>query len=132
MRPTRWLTNIKRNSVNRPRFFRGIAQSVMWVSRSGNTKQLSPASITCKRLPLAKKPSLYLYAAQDLQHGVHSFYALLLHPHYDFAFGASLGQVLQRLLRLVERKHFVYNRMDMTGVKKCAYFVQLFTVRSHE
>ncbi len=48
MRLTRWFTNINRNSVNRPRFFRGIA------SRSGNTKQLSPASITCKRQPLAK------------------------------------------------------------------------------
>ena len=54
MRPTRWLTNIKRNSVNRLRFFLGTAQSVVWASGSGNTKQLSPASTTCNRLPLAK------------------------------------------------------------------------------
>lgn len=54
MRPTRWFTNIKRNSVNRLRFFLGTAQSVVWVSGSGNTKQLSPASTTCNRLPLAK------------------------------------------------------------------------------
>ena len=48
------------------------------------------------------------------------FYAFLLHPHYDFAFGASLGQVLKGLLRLIELQHFVYNRMEMTGVKKRA------------
>jgi hypothetical protein len=94
------------------------------------------AAIACfdylQSAAFSEKSTLYLYVAQDLHHGVHCLFAFLLHPHYDFAFGASLGQVLKGLLRLVERKHFVYNRMDMTGVKKRANFVQLLAVRSHE
>lgn len=132
MRPTRWFTNIKRNSAKRPRFLRGTAQSVVWASESGSTKQLSPASITCSWLPLAKNlPSTCMSLRTCIMECI-VFYAFLLHPHYDFAFGASLGQVLKGLLCLIERKHFVYNRMDMTGVKKRANCVQLLAVRSHE
>src|SRR5205814_509660 len=56
----------------------------------------------------------------------------LSHLHDDLALGAPLGQVCQRILCLLERKHLVDHGPDALRLEELADFGELVAIGTHE